>query len=139
MTIISFEGLGGSFGRWIRRGLLVHFPDIPQRELLWTSKPVAHEGPCIIVAHSFGVKAAIESARLSKGCKYLLLLDPRMPPLGIGGGAAPLGVKTACLYRRGFMRGYPTGNAANIELDKSYGHLDVPFSSYARAAVKNVL
>lgn len=138
MTLISFEGLAGAFGRWIRRGLLVHFPEVAKRECLWTSTPIAHTGPCIIVAHSFGVRAAVASAKLSRECKLLLLLDPRMPPWGAGGVVAPRGVHTTCIYRKGFMRGWPVEGAENIEL-LSGGHLDVPFSLAARVAVRRIL
>lgn len=126
-TIISFEGLLGALGRWVRRGLLVHLPN-KKIERLWLSSPVVVDEPCIIIGHSFGVKAAVESARKSPNCKLLLLLDPRMPPFGTGGVVAPYGVRTVCFYQTGFMRGYPVKGAENIEL-RGVSHVEVPAQS----------
>lgn len=130
MIIISFEGLGGTLGRWVRRGLLNRIEGYTRIERGWMSTPIATFEPCVIVGHSFGVRAAVETAITAPNCKMLLLLDPRMPPFGAGGVVAPKGIRTVCIYQRGLMRGHPVKGATNIEL-KGVRHTNVPFTQEA--------
>lgn len=128
--VISFEGLAGGLGRWVRRGLLNRIEGYEKREYAWTSGAKDTNRPCIVVGHSFGCKAAVETADNSTNCHMLLLLDPRMPPFGTGGVVAPKGIRTVCIYQRGLMRGHPVKGAENIEL-KRVRHTSVPFTDEA--------
>lgn len=138
IQIISFEGLCGSLGRWVRRGLLsrvrAEWPGADVDEYLWTQLGGTY-GPCIVIGHSFGVRSAVKSAIAGRDCKLLLLLDPRMPPWGTGGVVAPKGVRTVCIYREGLMRGYPVEGAHNIRL-KGVSHVGVPFTDEALEQVR---
>lgn len=130
MIIISFEGLGGTLGRWVRRGLLNRIKGHDKQEHAWTAGERGTDWKCIVIGHSFGVKAALATAKESPNCKMLLLLDPRMPPFGTGGVVAPEGVRTVCIYQRGFMRGHPVEGAENIKLT-GVSHVGVPFTEEA--------
>lgn len=128
MRIISFEGLGGSIGRWVRRGLLDKIRDVRGLnfyEYTWTDSPGYVVNPCIVIGHSFGVRSAVAQAKIAQDCQLLLLLDPRMPPWGGGGVIAPDGIPTACFYQTGFMRGHTVRGADNIHLPR-IRHTAVP-------------
>lgn len=117
MIIVSYEGLAGSLGRWVRRGLLNRFDGVKKIEHVWTDRAFEYPNDeIIVIGHSFGVKGAVETARINRNVKMLLLLDPRMPPWGTGGVVAPEGVSTVCFYQTGFMRGHPVSGAKNIQV-----------------------
>lgn len=138
MNIVSYEGLAGSIGRWVRRGLLSHFPNANKQELVWTDTGAYYPwSEIIVIGHSFGARSAIETAEKSGNVKLLLLLDPRMPPLGTGGFIAPKGVRTVNFYQKGFMRGHLVDGAENHLVRSS--HTGVPALKEVRELLKEYL
>ncbi len=130
MKIISYEGLMGRVGRWVRGGLLSQlqmWKGVKFEEHVWTDAAAdCDDEPCIIIGHSFGARGAIDSAKKSEGVKLLVLLDPRVPPpADMSKVKAPKGVPTVCFYQRGFMPGYPVEGAENIRLNWTM-HTNVP-------------
>jgi hypothetical protein len=129
MTIIAFEGLMGSIGQWVNRGLLSKirdkYPKVNVWSGGWTGGAVAVSGPYVVIGHSFGVRRALAQAQATKP-NAVVLIDPRWPwTISLAHVQAPKDVMTICFYQTGFMRGYPLEGAGNAKL-VGYGHTAMP-------------
>lgn len=142
MTIVAYGGLWDSFFQWLGRGLLnpikqQRFPSVVVHYRAWTSGKIIVSNT-VVIGHSFGVRAAVEQC--DSTTKLLLLIDPRMPPWGSGGVVAPKGVRTVCIYQRGFMRGYPVEGAMNYDVTgDGYGHTALPWHPKVHEILESVL
>jgi hypothetical protein len=128
ILIVGFEGLGGTFGRWLYRGLLSKVDaEVSMHGWLFSNPPDPKGKNLIVCAHSFGISAAHKYAEKYKA-SLLMALDPRRPPFGTGGLKAT--VPTVCIFQGGPMRGYPIEWAENIQLLRTR-HTDVPAAGVA--------
>jgi hypothetical protein len=138
ILIVGFEGFGGTFGRWLYRGLLSKFEkeaDVSMHGWFLPRPPEPKGRKLICVSHSFGCSAAHAYAGKHKAFAHLAL-DPRRPPFGTGGLKA--NVPTVCFYQTGPMRGYEIEGAENIHLT-GIKHTDVPKYLLASARLREMI
>lgn len=142
MTIVIVEGLFGSMGTWLYRGLIArHWTFLKHAKIVrvgWIGGAFKVDGPCIVVDHSFGCSRGHKIAEFNKA-KKLIHLDPRKPLLGIGCPAAPKGVPTVCIYQSRAMQGWECEGAENILLTDGTGHTAVPAHELAWKALREAL
>lgn len=126
MIIVAYEGLFGMWGNWVKRGLLDKIHHHTIYRFSWTYQGEV-PGCDIVIGHSFGVREALDTARVLRP-QLLLLLDPRMPPWGTSEIKAPAGVPTVCVYQPYWrpLPGFPVAGAENIVLKDGTWHTDVP-------------
>lgn len=111
-TVIAYEGLLGSAGQWLWHGLIKKIDQV-KYAVTWRGWLAWGRPKCnVVIGHSFGAWPASQT-----DADVCVLIDPVMPPFGLGKFKAREGVRTICIYQRKRIPiGHAVEGAENVEL-----------------------